>query len=160
MKRLEQFNDFCLDYPDSSMVMDLHIEGARPVTLFVRDESYSTSGRQDTTASSSPKSPPLKSPSRLRLTPHRSPRRRRSRDHQHHQHSSPRADAKDDQQQPSATAEALVVSASLALQLVHQQQQDGAGSHVRKRRHSFTQVDDIQSQIGGKKNFLEVVPLR
>jgi len=31
------------------MVLDLHIEGSRPVTLFVRDESYSTSGRQDTT---------------------------------------------------------------------------------------------------------------
>ncbi len=48
----ELFLDGC------EMALDLHIEGSRPVTLFVRDESHSTSGRQDTTntASSTPKS--------------------------------------------------------------------------------------------------------
>ncbi len=46
------------------LALDLHIEGSRPVTLFVRDESHSTSGRQDTTntASSTPKSNNGRSP--------------------------------------------------------------------------------------------------
>ena len=44
------------DHSDSSMVLDLHVEGAGPITLLVRDESRSTrstsGGNRDTSGTS------------------------------------------------------------------------------------------------------------
>ncbi len=98
--------------------MDLHIEGSRPVTLFVRDESHSTSGRQDTnTACSTPRSNG-RSPIHSLLQPQ---------PHQHSRGGSGGGVAGNDNASP--------MSATLALQIVKQDEEarmvEGSGATAR-----------------------------
>ncbi len=112
----------------TELALDLHIEGSRPVTLFVRDESHSTSGRQDTynTASSTPKSNNGRSPIHSALPPHQPPLASGEDDDEDEAMSGlpvkePLPPPPPHQPQPS----------SLAMQVVQQQQQEESGREVK-----------------------------